>query len=174
MALWLGVANSMAMDFLVRKKVALSMSYTIMDSLPFPRSVETDGPTLEITKRALRLACAGPEMAAFFRQTAVWPDVSPDLEGPAFNPQERERLRVEIEVLVARDLFGLTRDEMRYVLDPADVYGKECPTETFRVLKNNEMKEVGEYRTQRLVLEAWDRLEVGDLHNVRPSLVSPS
>jgi hypothetical protein len=27
-----------------------------------------------------------------------------------------------------------------------------------RVLKNNEMRQFGEYRTQRLVLEAWDRL----------------
>jgi hypothetical protein len=26
------------------------------------------------------------------------------------------------------------------------------------VLKNNEMRQFGEYRTQRLVLEAWDRL----------------
>jgi len=26
------------------------------------------------------------------------------------------------------------------------------------VLKNNEIRQFGEYRTQRLVLEAWDRL----------------
>jgi hypothetical protein len=31
------------------------------------------------------------------------------------------------------------------------------------VLKNNEMKKFGEYCTRRLVLEAWDRLEAGDL-----------
>ena len=37
MLLWLGVANSVTMDFVVRKKVALHMTYTIMDSLPFPR-----------------------------------------------------------------------------------------------------------------------------------------
>jgi hypothetical protein len=30
--------------------------------------------------------------------------------------------------------------------------------ETFRVLKDKEEKEFGEYRTRRLVLEAWDRL----------------
>ena len=28
----------------------------------------------------------------------------------------------------------------------------------FVVLKNNEIRQFGEYRTQRLVLEAWDRL----------------
>jgi hypothetical protein len=31
--------------------------------------------------------------------------------------------------------------------------------ETFRVLKEKEEKQYGEYRTRRLVLEAWDRLE---------------
>ncbi len=29
--------------------------------------------------------------------------------------------------------------------------------ETFRVLKSNELRQYGEYRTKRLVLEAWDR-----------------
>ena len=55
-------------------------------------------------------------------------------------------------------LYGLTRDELRYILDPADVMGPDYPSETFRVLKNNEIRQFGEYRTQRLVLEAWDRL----------------
>ena len=57
-----------------------------------------------------------------------------------------------------RRLYGLNRDELRYVLDPADVMGPDYPSETFRVLKNNEIRQFGEYRTQRLVLEAWDRL----------------
>lgn len=60
-------------------------------------------------------------------------------------------------------MYGLNRDELRYILDPVDVMGDEYPSETFRVLKNNEMKKYGEYRTRRLVLEAWDRLESGDL-----------
>ncbi len=44
------------------------------------------------------------------------------------------------------------------LLDPADVMGPDYPTETFRVLKNNEIRQFGKYSTQRLVLEAWDRL----------------
>jgi hypothetical protein len=58
-------------------------------------------------------------------------------------------------------LYGLTRDELRYILDPSDIYGAEFPSETFRILKNKELKEHGEYRTQRLVLAAWDLLESG-------------
>jgi hypothetical protein len=33
------------------------------------------------------------------------------------------------------------------------------PGETFRVLKEKEEKQYSEYRTRRLVLEAWDKLE---------------
>ena len=31
-------------------------------------------------------------------------------------------------------------------------------SETFRLLKHNELRQFGEYRSQRLLLEAWDRL----------------
>lgn len=59
---------------------------------------------------------------------------------------------------------GQTRNELCYMLDPADVMGENFPSETFRVLKKKEMNELGEYRTQRLVLEAWDMLAQGVLN----------
>ena len=34
------------------------------------------------------------------------------------------------------------------------------PAETYRVLKGKEEKEYGEYRTRRLLLEAWDKMEM--------------
>jgi hypothetical protein len=66
-------------------------------------------------------------------------------------------IRAELDAFYAH-LYGLNRDELRYILDPADVMGPDYPSETFRVLKTNELRQFGEYRTQRLVLEAWDRL----------------
>jgi hypothetical protein len=45
-----------------------------------------------------------------------------------------------------------------YILNPADVHGPDFPGETFRVLKEKELAKFGEYRTRRLVLEAWDKL----------------
>ena len=74
-----------------------------------------------------------------------------------WNPERRAQLRAELDAYYAR-LYGLTRDELRYILDPADVMGEDYPSETFRVLKKNEIQEFGEYRTQRLVLDAWDQL----------------
>lgn len=47
----------------------------------------------------------------------------------------------------------------RFILDPKDVMGEDYPSETFRVLEEGELRAYGEYRTRRLVLEAWDKQE---------------
>ena len=72
--------------------------------------------------------------------------------------ERRALLRAELDAWYAR-AYGLSRDELRYILDPADVMGPDYPSETFRVLKNNEKARDGEYRTARLVLAAWDEQE---------------
>jgi hypothetical protein len=80
-------------------------------------------------------------------------------DGPPFawNEDRRAQLRAELDGWFAR-AYGLMRDELRYVLDPADVRGSDYPSETFRVLKKNEIARFGEYRTARLVLAAYDQV----------------
>jgi hypothetical protein len=68
---------------------------------------------------------------------------------------EEER-QAEIEAIIGH-LYGLNTEDMRYILDPEEVCGKGCINETFRVLKNNEIRQFGIYRTKQLVLDAWDR-----------------
>lgn len=67
----------------------------------------------------------------------------------------RAQIRAELDAYYAR-LYGLTRDELRYFLDPKEVHGEDFPGDTFSVLMEKEIKQFGEYRTRRLVLEAWD------------------
>lgn len=100
-----------------------------------------------------------------------------------FDPQLRSELRAELDALVAR-LYGLNRKQLRYILCPRGLSWSELedvndgwedpscsgphflpaepaedfPGETFRVLKEKEEKQFGEYRTRRLILEAWERL----------------
>ena len=74
-----------------------------------------------------------------------------------WDEDRRAHIRAELDAYYAL-LYGLTRDELRYILDPKDVYGPDFPGETFRVLKEKEEKLYGEFRTRRLVLEAFDRL----------------
>ena len=155
---WLSVANSLAMDFVVRKKVALTMSQTIMDSLPFPRKLELEF-LRDICRRALTLTCAGDEMSDFVANYAKEDPHHGFSSSIANNPEARSKIKAELDVLVAEKVFGLTRDELRFILDPMDTEGPECELETFRALKNNEMREFQEYRTQKQVLDAWDRLE---------------
>ena len=72
-----------------------------------------------------------------------------------WDEEGRAQLRAELDAYYAR-LYGLTRDELRYILDPKEVHGEDFPSETFRVLKDKEIRLYGEYRTRRLVLEAWE------------------
>ena len=78
---------------------------------------------------------------------------------PPFKWDESRRalLKAELDAIYAK-LYGLTTEELSYILDPQDVYGHDFPGETFRVLKEKEIRLYGEYRTRRLVLEAWVRL----------------
>lgn len=56
-------------------------------------------------------------------------------------------------------LYGLTCDGLRYILDPKEVHGEDFPSKTFRVLKEKEVHLYREYRTRRLVLDAWGGME---------------
>ena len=108
-----------------------------------------------IVSRVLELTYTSHTLAPFARDVGYKGHPFP------WDEDRRAGLRAELDAFYAR-AYGLTRDELRYILDPADVMGPDYPSETFRILKDNEMKRYGEYRTRRLVLEAWDR-QIGDL-----------
>jgi hypothetical protein len=124
----------------------------VLEQLPvLPPSAYSEAALDFIVPRVLELTYTSHSMAPFASDLGY--------EGEPFRWDEERRalLRAELDAWYAR-AYGLTRDELRYILDPADVMGPDYPSETFRVLKNNELKKYGEYRTRRLVLEAWDRL----------------
>lgn len=134
----------------------LELTYTAWDLAPFAQDVwEESGPELRGLLRAQWEANGGH------------PDNPPGwVEGaypfPPFrwDEERRARLRAELDAYYAR-LYGLSREELCYILEPQSVKGLHFPSETFRVLRDKEMKTYGEYRTMRLVLEAWDRLSLG-------------
>lgn len=145
--------NSLVLDYVLRQKIGgASLSYFILKQLPvIPPDRYTQANIDFIAPRVLELTYTAWDLQPFAQ------DMGYDGEPFIWNPERRALLRAELDAYYAH-LYGLTRDELRYILDPADVYGPDFPSETFRVLKNNEMKQFGEYRTQRLVLEAWDKL----------------
>ena len=154
--LWLAVANSLSLDFLVRKKVSLKMSYTILDTLPIPvKKPETES-EVEITRLAASLALAGPEMASFaelfMSEDSGW---SGEL---LLDNEARHEATAKIEAIYTSQMLKLNRSEVEFILKPSDISDKFSGYETFGALERSEIRQFGEYRTQRLVLEAWDQL----------------
>jgi hypothetical protein len=129
-----------------------------MDTLPFPRDWRQTPGAEAIIARAFALSAVGQEMEEFRHSAPNSPGMPPGVV-PAENQGIRAYLMAEIDALVAHEVFGLTQDELRYVLDPDNLLGEGSGVETFKALRNREKRQLGEYRTQRLVLEAWDRFE---------------
>lgn len=154
--LWLAIANSLSIDFLVRKKVSLKMSYTILDTLPLPVKKPETKPEISITRLAASLALTGALMGEFAEQFAA---EDPGWNGELLvNEDERHYAKAEIEAIYAIRILNLTRAQMHFILRPKDISDEYAEYETFGALERAEIRQFGEYRTQRLVLEAWDRL----------------
>jgi hypothetical protein len=150
--------SSLTLDYVARHKIGgANLNFFIAQQLPIfsPSFYSADNLSF-IVPRVLELIYTSHAMAPFAHDLGY--------DGPPFawDEDRRTHLRAELDAWYAR-AYGLTRDELRYILDPADVMGPDYPSETFRVLKKNEIARFGEYRTARLVLSAWDRLERGEL-----------
>lgn len=158
-ATFLANMTALVFDYVVRQKLGgTNMTYGYYMQFPvISPDRYTDTNLAFITPRVLELTYTAHDLQPWAH------DLGHSGELFAFDPTRRALLRAELDAYYAK-LYGLNRDELRYILDPADIMGEDYPSETFRVLKNKEQKEFGEYRTQRLVLEAWDKLECGDLH----------
>ncbi len=170
--------SALAFDFVARHKTGgTHMNYFIYKQLPVlppDRYTEADldfivPRVLELTYTARDLQPWAEELVSVWKtETGDWKPGTPEairrspLTPFPYDPDRRAILRAELDAYYAR-LYGLTEEELRYILDPADVMGDDYPSETFRVLKEKEIREYGEYRTRRLVLEAWGKLETGEL-----------
>jgi hypothetical protein len=126
------------------------MSFYFVEQFPIlaPNSYSAEAISF-IVPRVLELTYTSHAMTPFAHDLRF--------EGPPFRWDENRRaqLRAELDGWYAR-AYGLTRDQLRYVLDPTDAMGADYPSETFRVLRKNEIARLGEYRTARLTLAAWD------------------
>lgn len=145
--------NALAVDYICRLKMSRQgLDAFIVKQLPIlPPSAYSEADLGFIVPRVLELSYTSHAMAPFAR------DLGYDGEPFAWNEDRRAQLRADLDAWYAL-AYGLTRDELRYVLDPKDIMGADYPSETFRVLQKNEIAKYGEYRTQRLVLAAYDEL----------------
>ncbi len=154
MMFFFGAACSLTADYVARQKIGgTNLNFFYLEQLPFLSPEQTTETQASfITPKVLELTYTSHSLAPFAR------DLGHDGPPFAWDEDRRALLRANLDAFYAR-AYGLTRDDLRYILDPADVKGPDYPSETFRVLKEKEIRQHGEYRTRRLVLDAWDRME---------------
>ena len=166
----LGSLSSLVLDFHARHKVGgTHLNFYLAKQLAvLPPLTYTESILQQIVPRVLELTYTANDIRPFYldiiSENPNWDlRLGSDRGNPwRWNPERRAILRSELDAIYTR-LYGLTRDDLRYILDPSDIMGDDYPSETFRGLKNKEIRHLGEYRTRRLVLEAWDKLEQGEL-----------
>ena len=73
----------------------------------------------------------------------------------------RLELRAEIDAIVAADVYGIDRDELEFVLS------------TFPTAARYETKRYGEFRSARLVLDAYDSIVSGRTPSGNRRVMSP-
>jgi hypothetical protein len=149
---------SIVLDYSARQKIGgTHMKYNVFKQLPIiPPLRYTQADLSFIVPRVLELTYSSHSMTPFARDLGYTGGPFP------WDEARRALLRAELDNWYAH-AYDLSRDDLRYILDPADMFGTDYPSETFRVLKKNEVNKYGEYRTQRLVLAAWDRQAAGDV-----------
>jgi hypothetical protein len=184
------VANTSALvfDYAAKQKVAgTNFSQIYVKQLPtLPPTVYSQSDINYIAERVLELVYSATDLFPYAE------DMGYHGEPFRWDVDRRTLLRADLDAYYAR-LYGLNRKQLRYILDPADLTPRELenildpweevadpldpvgyaqrvaasdfPGETFRVLKEKEIKQYSEYRTRRLVLEAWDRLEGVEVGN---------
>lgn len=174
-SVFLSMVSSLVFDYATRQKASgTSMNLFIVKQLPVLRPDQIDEQhRWEIVKRVAELTYFNHDMDAFADELAaeLTDEQNAQLDGRlerkdpwTFNEERRAVLMAELDVIIA-SLYGLNEEELMYILDPETMFGEGCIHETFRVLKENETKEFGEYRTYRLVMDAWQRLQAGTLFN---------
>jgi len=148
---WLAVANSFVMDWLTRTRLTSpKMAFSLLDGLPFPRPARSDRVVNDLAPHVLRLVCVAPEMTEFWNRMAAEGFVAPCAANgipteALLEPSERALTQAFLDAYVARNIFDLTLKELADMLD------------TFEAYRNSDMRAHQEFRTKRLILEAWKR-----------------
>ena len=146
--------NAMCADFVTRQKAqGTHLNWYIVEQLPVIASADYarqfGGTTAGdlVRDHVLRLTYTAHDMEPFARDLGY--------DGPPFrwDEEERRHLRARLDALYFH-LYGLSREDADYVLG------------TFPIVRRQDEKEFGSYRTRDLVLAYMSALAAGDTETV--------
>ncbi len=152
--LFVACLNSFVLDFVSRQKVhAQHLNWFVVEQLPVLKISEYDRPFGGKTARelvrdhVLRLTYTAHDMRSFARDLGY--------DGPPFvwDEEERRHLRARLDALYFH-LYGLDRKDAEYVLS------------TFPIVRREDEKQFGRYRTRDLILAYMNALAAGDTETV--------
>jgi hypothetical protein len=146
--------SALLLDYIVRLKVGgTNLNFFYVKQLPVlpPKAYRPEDIEF-ISSRVLELTYTSESMRPWAEDMGY--TGNPFL----WDEARRAQLKAELDAYIAK-MYGLTREDVEYILDPTGFFPEgDCPTVTFPILKITELKAYGEYRTQRLVLQAFDQL----------------
>lgn len=143
--LLLSVFSAMVFDYIVRQKIGgIHLTYGYIEQLPVPTPDHLASHSKWIASRLLELTYTAADMTPFARHLGD--------SGAPFRWEETRRasIRAELDALFFH-LYGVSRDDTAYILD------------TFKVVRDYDMKAHGEYRTKNLILAEYDRMAAAGL-----------
>ena len=162
----LAILSSIPFDYVAKQKIGgTHMNLFMLKQLPLlaPEQISVDW-TWEIVKHVVELCYFNHDLDGWAEE--LWEELNEEQKKELtrlgdknpfiYDPDRRAILQAELDAIFAY-LYGLNTEDLRYILDPEDVCGIGCINETFSVLKKGEIRQYGEYRTKRLVLEAWHK-----------------
>ena len=150
----IGNLNSYCFDYVTRLKLpGTNLSWFILEQLPVIKCSKYNHPIGDIPARdlvkdhVLRLIYTAHDMASFARDLGY--------DGPPYiwDVEERRHLRARLDALYFH-LYGLSRDDAGYVLD------------TFPIVRKDDERAFGCYRTKDMVLAYMNALAAGDAESV--------
>jgi hypothetical protein len=160
-AILLAAMNSFVLDYIVRQKASGgNLNFYVFYQLPFPHPNEfaqftrwSDGTlTKWILSRVLELTYTAWDLEGFAKDCGY--------NGPPFqwDLERRFILRCELDAAYFH-LYRIERDNVDHIM------------ETFPVVKREDEKQHGEYRTKRVILEMYDEMrramETGEVYRTR-------
>ena len=146
--------NGLPFDFVTRQKMhGTNLSWYLLEQLPVIAPEDYDRRFGETTARelvrdhVLKLTYTAHDMEPFARDLGY--------DGPPFTWDEegRRHLRARLDALYFH-LYGLDRDDAEYVMG------------TFPIVRRQDEKEFGSYRTRELILAYMNALDAGDTETV--------
>lgn len=144
-----GLWSSIVFDFVARQKLSgTHMTYNIVQQLavPSPATLNDPAPWRNSKSFAHWLEPYVLELAYTSLQLEPYAQDLGDIGSPfRWIPERRALLRADVDAGFLH-IYGLDRDEAEHVLD------------SFFVVRKYDERDFGEFRTKRLVLEAYDRM----------------